>query len=309
MEPKPSYQELVEINRRLEAENKEMQWLREKEQIPETEPYAPFYGDVTELNTQRTILDSVGKKNLQDLTSELMDLLETSVAIYEANGDYAYGNFNSDWCRLMDSSSRKLCNTKDNKKALNSDKWLCHYCCWNDSAKPAIISKKPTDIDCVGGIKLYAEPIFCGNEVIGTISIGYGNPPKDKAALRELSKKFSIDFQLLKANSEKYNPRPDFIIQIAKKRLKSIAKIIGEIVARKQTEQSLKEKNREINIQNDEIAVQNEEIRAQNEEIRAQNEEIEVQNEEYHQLNEELRHTNKNLHNAKEEIRRKGEIN
>ncbi|MBN2890597.1 MAG: PAS domain S-box protein [Bacteroidales bacterium] len=202
---------------------------------------APYYGDVTELNTERTILDLAGKETLAVIVSDLMDLLETSVAIYEKNGDYAFGMFNSGWCQLMDSASRKLCNTDDNKTALNCGKWICHEDCWNNSAKAAIESKKSTDIDCIGKIKLYAEPIFVNDEVIGTINIGYGNPPKDEVVLQKLAYDYNIDFELLKTKANEYNPRPNFIIEIAKKRLKSCAKLIGEIVTRKKVEQAFKE--------------------------------------------------------------------
>ena len=238
----PNYQELKKKVSELEGKLAETQWLHDKESIAEKEPYIPFYGDVTELNTERTILDNVGKETLEILTSELMDLLDTSVAIYEKNGDYAYGVFNSGWCQLLDAASRKLCNTDDNETALNCGKWFCHNDCWNNSAKAAIISKKSTDIDCPGGMRLFAEPVFADNEVIGVINIGYGNPPTDNKTLKEIADKYSIGFESLKQKALAYNPRPDFIIEIAKKRLKSIAKLIGEIVQRKQSEQALKEK-------------------------------------------------------------------
>ncbi|MBN2662360.1 MAG: PocR ligand-binding domain-containing protein [Bacteroidales bacterium] len=216
---------------------RDLSWLHEN--LNNQPIYTPHYGDVTELNTERTIIDLVGKETIAFIVSDLMDLLETSVAVYEKNGDYAFGMFNSGWCQLMDSASRKLCNTDDNKIALSCGKWHCHDDCWNNSAKAAITSKKTTDIDCIGGIKLFAEPIFVNNQVVGTINIGYGNPPKETATLQKLAHDYNIDFELLKAKSYEYNPRPNFIIEIAKKRLLSVAKLIGEIITRKQAEQQL----------------------------------------------------------------------
>ncbi len=248
MADKLTHEELEQKIAKIEAENKEMQWLHEK--IQQIEPYFPFYGDVTEFNTERTILDLVGKENLYSLTSDIMDLLETSVAVYEKNGDYAFGMFNSNWCQFMDNTSRKLCETDDNYIALNCGKWLCHDDCWKIS-NSAITSKKTEDTNCVGGIKIFAEPIIVNDEVIGVINFGYGNPPTDVNTLQELSNKYSIDLEILKINAIKYNPRPDFIIEIAKKRLKSIATLIGEIINRKHTELSLKQKNIELQIAKD----------------------------------------------------------
>ena len=238
---KPTYQELTEKVAGLEIELTKTQWLYKTENTSEVLPYNPDYGDLTELNTERTILDNIGKETLKILTSDLMDLLDTSVVIYEKNGDYAYAVFNSGWCQLLDASSRKLCNTVDNKAALKSGKWLCHEDCWNKSAKVAIDNQKRTDINCIGDIKLYAEPIIAQNEVIGAINIGYGNPPTDTKRLKELSEKYNIDFDTLKQKATAYNSRPDFIIDIAKKRLKSIASLIGEYISRKEAEQTLKE--------------------------------------------------------------------
>lgn len=241
-----TYQELVNRVAELEAKLAKTQWLDEKENIMDIEPYIPFYGDLTDLNIERTILDTVGKENLRILTSELMDLLDTSVAIYEKNGDCAFSVFSSGWCQLVDASSRRLCNTDDNKVALRSGKWLCYENCWNDSAKAAIMTKTNTDVNCIGAIRIYAEPILVDNEVIGVINIGYGNPPTDDKSLRELSERLGVDFETLKQKAEAYNPRPDFVINIAKKRLKSIAKLIGEIVRNKINKKKLEESEKKL---------------------------------------------------------------
>jgi len=140
----------------------QLKWLFEKTLESNTKLYKPFYGDVTELNACRLILDSVGKDTLRRIAEDSIDLLDTSVAIYEKNGDYAFGMFSSSWCQLMDSASRKLCKTNDNRTALSCGRWLCHDNCWNDSAKATIESGHSTDIQCVGGINLYAEPIYAG---------------------------------------------------------------------------------------------------------------------------------------------------
>uniref|UniRef100_A0A7C4MPG1 histidine kinase n=1 Tax=Desulfatirhabdium butyrativorans TaxID=340467 RepID=A0A7C4MPG1_9BACT len=207
----------------------------------ETDEHIPPYGDLTEFNSYRLILDSVGAETLKEIGRQVNNLLETSVAIYEANGDYALGMFSSGWCRMMDAASRKLCKTDDHRKALTCGKWLCHENRWNDSAKRAIETGNSTDIECVGGIHLYAEPIYAGKSVVGAINIGYGDPPKDPAQLKALADAFGVDPEKLKAIAESYPSRPKFIVDAAKKLLRSFAKLIGEIVEKSEVQRKQQE--------------------------------------------------------------------
>ncbi len=229
---------------KTEAELHRLEWMLTKsvrsEESP-ANPYQPAYGDLTKLNTCRVILDAVGAPTLQRIGMDAIDLLDTSVAVYEKNGDYALGIFSSAWCQLMDRASHQLCGDLDDREALASGKWLCHENCWNDSAKPAIESGHATDIACVGGIYLYAVPIFAGDEVVGAINIGYGNPPTDAEMYAALAEKFDVSVEDLQRQAADYEPRPPYIVDLAKKRLHTAAALIGEIVERKRAEAQLLE--------------------------------------------------------------------
>lgn len=206
------------------------------------EEYTPPYGNLLELNTSRLILDSVGETILTDITKEILNLLETSSAIYEKNGDYACGIFSSGWCRFLDKSSRDLCETKDNKAALSSGKWLCHESCWTNTSKASIEKKQPVEITCNGGIKLYGIPIFVEEEVVGSINFGHGTPPQDDKTLETIAQKYKVDLSELKKLAKSYEPRPAFLVEILKDRLKTAAKLIGLLIERKKIENKLKEK-------------------------------------------------------------------
>ena len=222
-----------------DAALRRFEWLTEKEE-PKPAPAPPVYGDVCELNTKRLILDSVGPNTLRTMATDVMDLLDTSIAIYESNGDYAFGMFVSEWCGLMDSASRALCCTESNAEALQCGRWLCHENCWNDSAQTTMATGEPTDIACVGGIHLYAVPIRAGGETIGAINLGYGNPPTDDQTLTELAATFGLDVDTVRAAAHAYKPRPPFIIEVAKRRLHSIAHLIGETVELVQAQEDLR---------------------------------------------------------------------
>jgi|GEM_PF-2072351 len=225
--------------RKQEAELRSIEWMLSKKYV-ETDSMPP-YGDLTELNTSRLILDSVGKDVLRELVSDYLSLLDTSSAIYEKNGDYAMGIFSSSWCQFLDSSSRGLCDTEDNASALDSGKWLCHESCWSVASKKAIETGEEVDLECNGGIRLLAVPIKTTSGVVGAINMGYGTPPSDENTLKKIAEKYKVDASILKETAARYQVRPVFIIEQAKRNLHTAARIIGEIVERRQAEQILAE--------------------------------------------------------------------
>ncbi|MBF0541939.1 MAG: PAS domain S-box protein [Nitrospirae bacterium] len=196
------------------------------------EKYSP-YGDLTQLNKGRDILDTVGKETLERITKGFLDLLETSSAIYESDGSYATALFSSGWCKLLDSSARFLCNTKDNTTALNSGKWLCHESCWTNASMVSIKTGKPFDLKpCRGGINIYAVPIKAEGTVIGSINCGYGSPPIEESTLNEIAETFKVDKDKLIEAAKDYKARPDFVIEAIKRQVMLSAELIGEIYTR-----------------------------------------------------------------------------
>ena len=186
---------------------------------PLVKPYEPGYGDLTRFNTSRTILDATGPELLRDIVGEIMVLLGTSCAVYEKNGDYALGIFSSGWCRLMDEASYKRCGTSNPQQALSCGQWLCHESCWLKASKTAMEKDSAADVECEGGLHLFALPIRAGSEIVGAINFGYGDPPRSPEKLVALSRKFGLPVAVLTQAAAQYESRPAFIIEIARKRL------------------------------------------------------------------------------------------
>ena len=198
------------------------------------------YGSLTTLNTTGLIRNSISEEILREIAFDYLSLMKTSSAIYERNGDYALGIFSSGWCRFLDTASRNLCETDDNAVALGSGKWICHECCWKHTSLKAIETGHPADTPCPGGLRLYALPIFANNEVIGAINFGYGDPPNDRQSIERIASLFHVDPEKLFQLSKEFETRPPFIIEIAKERLKSSARLIGAMVESKQLERELR---------------------------------------------------------------------
>ncbi len=248
------FKDITQI-RKQEAALRSIEWMLTKKEV-DNETYIS-YGDLTKLNTNRLILDSVGKEVLEEIVRDYLLLMDTSAAIYEKNGDYALGLFSSSWCRFLDSQSRELCDTDDNAEALNSGKWLCHESCWTDVSKTAIETGNNVDRKCAGGLHLYAVPIVTSTGVIGAINMGYGTPPEDEASLEEIAGKYQVDVNDLKKQAATYLSRPAFVIEQAKRKLHTSAKLIAEIVERKRAEQDLEqrieERTSELQLSNTEL--------------------------------------------------------
>jgi len=251
-EPFQSYAVFEDITERKLSEEtlKNIEWMLDPAKVVTAATKKDLgqqpYGDLSELNRARLIMDSVDPEVLFDTANEYLYLLETSTAIYEKNGDYALGIFTSGWCRKLDLASRNLCNTDDNLAALKSGKWLCHESCWKDASKPAIESGEPTDIECSGGIRLYSVPIFADNQVIGSINFGYGSPPRDPEKLKEIAEKYQVDIEKLHELAGNYEDRPPFIISLAKNRLHSSARLLGVLVERHKRGLELAELNEKL---------------------------------------------------------------
>ncbi len=225
-------------SKKAEHNLRQIEWMLKSKELGK-EDYVPEYGDLSELNKDGLILSLIGKEQLRNIASDYLDLLETSAAVYERNGDYALGLFSSGWCRLMDAASRKLCRTSSNRNALKSGKWLCHESCWKDASLKSIKKGKPIDVPCSGGINLYAVPVRAGGEIVGSINVGYGEPPKDEVELEKLSRKYPIPVKELKKQSEKYQARPQFIVDLAKRNLRRSAAYLGSLIESRKMEKEL----------------------------------------------------------------------
>jgi PAS domain S-box-containing protein len=225
--------------KRVERSLRQIEWLLTRNGHPHKDRVngeRVEFSNLVNLNTRRLLLDVVEQSMLEELVNDSLDLLDTSAAVYEANGDYALGLLASGWCKLLSQGSRDLC-AGDDREALQSGVWHCHESCWTQASKICIETLQPVDIECLGGIRIYSVPIVGSQEVLGAINCGYGNPPLDSGKLEEIAELYQVDVETLRQAAQAYESRPGFIIDVAKNRLHTSAKLIAEI-----TERNLAEK-------------------------------------------------------------------
>jgi len=239
---KKSVASLIDVTHMLtvEQELKSIEWML-KDKVSEGRYGEPEYGDLSEINKDGMILNYVGKEELNRIVGDYLDLLETSAAVYEKDGSYALGIMSSHWCQFLDVSSRKLTGQANNAAALSSGKWLCHESCWTHASKPCIEKGEIVDEKCHGGLSIYAVPIKAYGQIIGAINFGYGEPPKDNSTLEKIASKYNVSKEDVARNASRYRKRPQYIVQLAKKRLQRSAKQIGHIVESKMALNSLQE--------------------------------------------------------------------
>ncbi len=188
------------------------------------------------LNPPGSMATALGTETLANIATRLLDLLGTSVTFFEANGDCAYGRFSRGWCLALDRASRRLAETDDDKEAMASGRWLCHESCWSRCSKAAIATGRPKERKCSGGMKVYAVPVVAAGRVIGAMCLATGAPPRDSRALKRIAEEYRIPLAKLKKLAAAYQPRPAYVVKNAKQQLDCAASMLGELVARRESE-------------------------------------------------------------------------
>ncbi|HKX28387.1 MAG TPA: PAS domain S-box protein [Blastocatellia bacterium] len=229
--------------KKIEEELRTIEWLLTGEQLAEDGAGAnglPSSDGQVASTWTSPILKSVGEAMLKDIVGDYIDLLGTSAAIYDRNGDCVIGLFSPVWQRFLGQSSRWLSGKASGYQIPGGDTSRRSELDVAEYSKIFVETGQPIDFDCQNGIRVYAAPIRAGGEVVGSIEFSYGYPSKDSVKLRELAVRYQADGDELLEWSRAYKSRPPFIIELAKKRLQVSARLIGEIVSRHQVEEEVK---------------------------------------------------------------------
>ena len=204
-------------------------------------------------NAARLILDAAGESLLSEIAGGFHVLMGTCFAVHEATGDLAYSVLASGWCRFLDANSKRHCASAGVCQPQACGRWLSSGSPEENAALETMARGEPVDIERSDGLRLYSVPIRAGGEVVGSMSLGYGDPPRDPAQLAQLAEKYGVDAVLLERHAADYETRPPFIVELAKQRLAGSARLLGEIVQRSRGEALLRETRDELARSNREL--------------------------------------------------------
>ncbi len=200
-------------------------------------------------NKRHLILEAVGNVVLEETILDALSLLGTSAAVYEYDGTCAMGIFTSNWCRYMDHNFRN----DDEGNDMEVGEFLCHHRSWSGSTQLIEEAEGPVDRPCPGGLRIYAVPIMARGKIIGSINIGYGDPPQDRTILLQIAHQHHLDGEELMKAAQSYISRAPFVVEAAKSHMRASAKMIGLIVEKRFTEVEIEKNAKELSTSNREL--------------------------------------------------------
>ena len=177
--------------------------------------------------------DAVGLDLFHDVLDDQLDVLGTSAAAYESDGRRIAAVRACGWCRELDRASRESCSAADDGEAARSGRWHCHESSWTDASRVCVESGLMVDVQCRGGLRIFAAPLCAGGRVLGSVNIAYGDPPRDRAKLDQIATRYGIPPGAVAALAEGHESLPPFLVAAAKNRLLTTARLLGVIVEQK----------------------------------------------------------------------------
>lgn len=208
------------------------------------------HDDLIEYDESGYIVNATGIGLLMEIVTEVLDLLDSFVCVFEQDGHCSFKIIRSVWCCYLNDLSKKM-GLENSKETMRSDEMSC-FLYWKKVSENVINTGVPADVKCKAGIGIFCVPVKIGGETTGSICIGYGNPPQEEQIIRKIALYYGGDYKLVKSAANNYKHRPAFLIETARKSLLSSARIIEIIVSRKRAENAIQlayseaEKRREV---------------------------------------------------------------
>ncbi|MHB1459908.1 MAG: LytS/YhcK type 5TM receptor domain-containing protein [Armatimonadota bacterium] len=231
--PRPNFFSTVfiDITERKQAEErlKSIEWMLSKKPTGQRYEREALSTDVSAPSHSGIITRSISHHTLMTIISDVLDLLGTSISIYEDTGDCVLNAITSGWSRLINTIPAN----RIHQDAPSTG--VCNYTT-STVSRQTMMNAEPQEATCLCGLQIYSVPVFAGGQAVGAISLGYGDPPVDIDVLQKLSDEYQLNLSELQREAAAYDTRPPYIIEMAKQRLQSAAQLIGYMVEAKTAE-------------------------------------------------------------------------
>ena len=189
--------------------------------------------------------EAIDENTLIIIQKMFMQYLNSSTALYEADGSIANSIFEGKYCSFLNEISSKNAGTCQ-EEAVSSGKWICHEDCWRVS-KESMGKKEPLEKECSGGINIYAVPIFYKGQVIGSINAGVTNPPLIKDKLEAVAAIYRTNVDILIQNAYAFKRLTNEEMEIARMQIRMASLLISSLYEAKVNQLKAEEETRRKN--------------------------------------------------------------
>ncbi len=231
--PRPGYFSTVfiDVTERKQAEErlKRIEWMLSKQPTGQQYEHEPYPSDENGGDQSGIITRSISHHTLVAIVSDVLDLLGTSITIYEDSGACVLNAIASGWSRLINTIPASR---------MHQDAPNMGVCSFNIRmvSRQTMKTGQPQDAPCRCGLQVFSVPVFASSQAIGAICMGYGDPPRDIEVLTKLADDLKLDLSELQKEAAAYDTRPTYIVEMAKQRLHSAAQLIGYMIEAKTAE-------------------------------------------------------------------------
>ena len=228
---------------RMQDELQRIEWLTRHDATPALWKYSAASDRSADVFTAKpdsghVVLESVGEDMLTSIVGDLVELIETSAVCFERDGAIACRFLVSDWCRFLDGKSKENAGTSCSS--------ICEDAMWRQGGLRCIETGQPTDVECPCGLHAFFAPIAADGRPAGALGFTHGDPPRAVADLARIADMLHAQPEELRRRAESYETRPIFIVNVSRERLLTAARLLGQIIDRKKTEETLRRSEEEL---------------------------------------------------------------
>lgn len=217
---------------KAEQELKRIEWMLDRDNLKKIASLNVYWPQKAANAKQKrlncAILEAVDEEVLIEIAKDILLLLGSSITIFDQKGEIVLNIIAAAYCQYL-------------KQGVTQNSDINDYC-FDLNVNKVIESGEEMEQVCRGGLSCFMAPILVNNSVQGVLSIAYNDPPTDQSTIASIAAKYNLNPQKLLTQAQQYETRPQYIIALAKEQLRTGAKLIASLIARKNIQKALQER-------------------------------------------------------------------